>query len=151
MEHVRSYAIGQEIPPLTKQISQERINLFEASGGKLAPSFFTDAETAKSALGLDRPMASGRMSIAFAAESLRRFFGEDVYNRSGMVDLRNLRPVQAGDTVTVLGKITAMTRETNGQRVTVELSIQNQKGDTTSAGSGAAIVPSGFLPADGQN
>ena len=146
MGKMRNYTIGQELPPLPKHVSQARINLFEQSGNKLEPSFFTDADTAKKTLGLDSPMASGRMSISYSLEFLRRFFGEDVFNRSGMVDLRNLRPVRTGDTVTVKGKITVMTREANGQRVTVEISIENQKGETTSAGIGAAIVPAGFLP-----
>ena len=146
MGKIRNYTIGQELPPLTKHVAQARINLFEQSGNKLEPSFFTDAETAKKTIGLDSPMASGRMSISYSLEFLRRFFGDDVFNRSGMVDLRNLRPVRTGDTVTVKGKISAMTREANGQRVTVDIAIENQRGETTPAGIGAAIVPAGFLP-----
>ena len=92
-------------------------------------------------------MASGRMSVSFAVECLRRFFGDEIFNRSGMVDLRNLRPVRAGDTITISAKVTELKREANGQRVIVEVSIRNQNGDTTSAGSGSAIVPSGLLPA----
>jgi acyl dehydratase len=148
MERHVSYAVGDIIAPLQKQIAQERINAFEASGGKTEPSFFTDADVAKKTLGLSSPMASGRMSLSFAVEYLRRFFGSDVFNRTGMADLRNLRPVRAGDTVTVSGRIVSVTGEANGQCVRVELSVQNQKGETTAAGSGAAIVPSGCFKAD---
>jgi acyl dehydratase len=140
--------LGQDIPPLVKEIAQERINLFELSGGKHGPSFFTDAATAKKTIGLDSPMASGRMSVSFALECLRRFFGDEVFNRSGTVDLRNLRPVRAGDAITIRGKVSEIRREANGQRVLVEVSITNQKGDTTSAGTGSAIVPSGLLPVE---
>ncbi len=143
---LRNYTIGQELPTLSKTIAQERINLFETSGGKTDPSFFTDAETAKKTIGLNSPMASGRMTISFSLEFLRRFFGSDVFNRSGMIDLRNLRPVRAGDTVTVSGKIASMTREANGYHVKVDVAVTNQKGETTSAGYGAAIVPSGYFP-----
>ena len=146
MGTLTTYVIGQEIPPIRKQIAQQRITLFERSGGYVVPTFHTDAEAAKKTIGLDKPMASGRMSLSFATEYLRRFFGEDVYNRSGMVDLRFVRPVRDGDTVTVSGKITSISPEANGRRVTVEVSIQNQNGDTTAAGHGAAIVPSGFFP-----
>jgi acyl dehydratase len=143
-----SIRVGQEIPAISKEIAQEKINLFERSGGKHGPSFFTDAETARKTIGLDSPMASGRMSVSYALECLRRFFGDEIFNRSGSVDLRNLRPVRAGDTVTISGKVTEIRREANGQRVVVEISITNQKGDTTSAGSGSAIVPSGYLPVE---
>jgi acyl dehydratase len=145
MGTLRSYTVGQEIPPLEKQIAQERINLFEASGAHAGPSIFTDRETARKTIGMEGTVASGRVSLSFAVEALRRFFGEDVYNRTGMVDLRFLRPVRDGDSVTVSGKIIGVTREANGQRVTVEVAIQNQNGLTTAAGMGAAIVPVGFL------
>lgn len=140
-----SYVIGQDVPPVSKQIAQKRINLFESSGGYVVPTFHTSAEAAKKTIGLSGPMASGRMSLSFAVETLRRFFGDDIYNRTGMVDLRFLRPVRDGDTVTVSGKVTTIAPEANGHRVTVEVSIRNQNGDATASGHGAAIVPSGLL------
>ena len=88
MEHVRTYEVDQEIPSLCKHMKQERITLFEQSGGYMVPTIHTDVEASKKITGLDVPMASGRMSLSFATECLRRFFGEDVYNRSGVVDLR---------------------------------------------------------------
>jgi 3-hydroxybutyryl-CoA dehydratase len=146
MEHVRTYEVDQEIPPLCKHMKQERITLFEESGGYMVPTIHTDVAASKKITGLDVPMASGRMSLSFATECLRRFFGEDVYNRSGVVDLRFVRPVRDGDTVTVGGKILSVVQEPNGRRVTIELSIKNQNGDTTAAGRGSAVVPSGFFP-----
>ena len=146
MEHVRTYEVDQEIPSLCKHMKQERITLFEQSGGYMVPTIHTDVDASKQITGLDVPMASGRMSLSFATECLRRFFGEDVYNRSGVVDLRFVRPVRDGDTVTVGGKILSVVQEPNGRRVTIELSIKNQNGDTTAAGQGSAVVPSGFFP-----
>jgi len=148
MAVTRVYKVGDQIPPLSKTMTQEAINLFEKSGGAEGPSQFTDAETAKATLGTTSTVASGRMSLTFATELLRRFFGPDAYNRGGMVDLRFLRPVRPGDTVTFTGKVTGIAKEANGGRVSVEVSGTNQKGDTTAAGSGACIVPSGCLPAE---
>jgi 3-hydroxybutyryl-CoA dehydratase len=146
MAMTRSYKVGDEIPPLTKNMTQDAINAFEKSGGAKGPSQFTDVETARHTLGTQGTVASGRMSLTFAIELLRRYFGADIYNRGGMVDLRFLRPVRPGDAVTFTGKVTAIGKEANGSRVTVEVSATNQKGDTTAAGSGACVVPSGFLP-----
>ena len=141
-----TFTIGQEVPPVRKEMTQERITLFERAGGFAAATIHTDAEAAKKATGLESLMASGRMSLSFATECLRRFFGEEVYNRSGMVDLRFLRPVRDGDTVAVTGKVSSIVAESNGRRVTIELSIHNQNGDITAAGQGAALVPSGLFP-----
>ncbi len=148
MAIVRSYKVGDPLPPLTKNMTQEAINAFEKSGGAKGPSQFTDLETARNTLGTGSTVASGRMSLTFAVELLRRYFGADVYNSGGMVDLRFLRPVRPGDSVTFTGKVTGTTKEADGARISVEVSATNQKGAVTAAGTGACIVPSGYLPAE---
>ena len=50
MAIVRSYKVGDELPPLSKTMTQEAINAFEKSGGAKGPSQFTDVEAAKSKL-----------------------------------------------------------------------------------------------------
>ena len=142
----RSYQIGDEVLPVVKQITQEAINLFEGSAGESGPSQFTDEATAKETLGTAGTVASGRMSLAFAIEMLRKHFGSDVFNHTGIVDLRFLRPVRPGDTITFSGKIIDTAREANGSKVSVEIKVENQKGDTTGVGTGSAIVPTAFLP-----
>lgn len=148
MAIVRSYKVGDQLPPLTKNMTQEAINAFEKSGGAKGPSQFTDLETARSTLGTGSTVASGRMSLTFAIELLRRYFGADVYNSRGMVDLRFLRPVRPGDSVTFTGKVTGIIKEADGSRVSVEVGATNQKGDVTAAGAGACVVPSGYLPSE---
>ena len=144
----RTYQVGDDVPTVVKQMTQETINLFEASAGQTGPSQFTDEETARETLGTTGTVASGRMSVTFAIEMLRKYFGGDVFNHTGMVDLRFLRPVRPGDTITFLGKVTDITREANGSKVSVEITVQNQKGDSTGAGKGGATVPNAYLPAE---
>ena len=72
MAIAKSFKIGDEVPPLSKTMTQEAINLFEKSGGKTGPSQFTDEETARQTLGTRGTGASGRMSLTFASEMLRR-------------------------------------------------------------------------------
>ncbi len=146
MAIVRNYKVGDEIPSLTKTMTQDAINAFEKSGGAKGPSQFTDVETAKTTLGTATTVASGRMSLTFTIEMLRRYFGADVYNGGGMVDMRFLRPVRPGDSVTFTGKVTGMVKEADGTRVSVEVTGTNQKNAVTAAGTGACLVPSGYLP-----
>ena len=142
---VRKYEIGEEVGPLVKDMTQEAINLFEGSSGETGPSQFTDEETAAQTLGTSGTVASGRMSLAFAIEMLRRYFGGDVFNHTGMVDLRFLRPVRPGDAITFTGKISEITAEANGSKVSVEIQATNQNGDTTGVGKGSAVVPNAYL------
>ena len=137
---------GDPVGPLVKEITQEAINLFEGSAGHSGPSQFTDEEAARETLGTSGTVASGRMSISFALEMLRRHFGSDVFNHSGMVDLRFLRPVRPGDTITFSGEVTGTSREANGLKVSVKIEAQNQRGDTTGVGNGSAVVPQAYLP-----
>jgi len=143
---VRSYEEGDEIMPLVKEMTQEAINLFEGSAGNTGPSQFTDEHAAREVLGTEGTIASGRMSLTFAIEMLRRHFGADVFNHTGVVDLRFLRPVRPGDTITFTGTVTGITREANGNRISVSIDVKNQKGDTTGVGQGSAVVPNAFLP-----
>ena len=142
------FQIGDEVLPVVKEVTQEAIDLFEGSSGESGPSQFTDEETARETPGTSGTVASGRMSLTFAIEMLRRYFGSDVYNHGGFVDLRFLRPVRPGDEITFSGTITDITREANGSRVTVEVKVENQKGDTTGIGNGSAVVPNAYLPAE---
>ena len=144
----RNYKIGDDINSVVKHMTQEAINLFEGSAGERGPSQFTDEETARETLGTAGTVASGRMSLTFAIEMLRKHFGGDVFNHSGMVDLRFLRPVRPGDTLTFSGTITDMTREANGSKVSVEIKVLNQNGDTAGVGKGSTIVPNAFLPVE---
>ena len=71
----KTFRVGDEVPTLSKTMSQDMINLFEKSGGKTGPSQFTDEATAQATLGTKGTVASGRMSLTFASEMLRRYFG----------------------------------------------------------------------------
>jgi len=146
MAMTTTYRVGDEIPSLSKAITQQGINFFEKSGGAEGPSQFTDEATAQGVLGTRGTVASGRMSVTFGAELLRRYFGPKYYNRGGMVEFRFLRPSRPGDTVTFTGKVTAIDRTVDGARVIVGVTATNQKGDVTAVGSGSCIVPSLSLP-----
>lgn len=143
---MKNVQVGDEVSPLVKEMTQEAINLFEGSAGQTGPSQFTDEHAARETLGTEGTVASGRMSLTFAIELLRKHFGSDVFNHTGVVDLRFLRPVRPGDTITFTGKVSEISREANGSKVTVDIEVQNQKGDTTGVGKGSAIVPNAFLP-----
>ena len=143
---VRNIQIDDDVPSLVKEMTQDAINLFEGSAGQEGPSQFTDEDAARKTLGTSGTVASGRMSLTFAIEMLRRYFGSDVFNHSGVVDLRFLRPVRPGDTITFTGKVSDMSKEANGSKVTVDIQAQNQNGDNTGVGKGSAIVPNAYLP-----
>ena len=141
----RSYNLGDEITPLIKTMSQEAINDFEGSAGVKHPTQFTDTEFAQERLGTAGTIASGRMSVTFCLELMRRNFGADSFNRTGMVDLRNLRPVRPGNTITFTGKIIDISREANGNKIPVEIKATKEEGTLSGVGNGGVMGPRGYF------
>ena len=128
------------IPSVTKSITQVKINQFESCGILERENIPNSPELAQRRLGTTYTLASGRMSVAFASESLRKFFGSDVFNHTGTVNLKFLRPVKEGDTITVGGSVNSRQEVENGTMVIVDLYCENQNGDKTAIGQGTAIV-----------
>ena len=80
------------------------------------------------------------MSITYASECLRKFFGAEAFSHSGTVNLKFLRPVKAGDTITVTGAVSATEDIEGGTKVSVDLFCDNQDGNRTAVGIGTAVI-----------
>ncbi|MCI0847673.1 MAG: hypothetical protein J4N75_05725 [Chloroflexi bacterium] len=130
----------QKIPSVTKSITTESILQFESTGILDRENIHNNPELAAKRLGTTYTLASGRMSITFAAESLRKFFGPEVFNHTGTVNLKFLRPVKAGDTITVTGTVTGTEETEAGTKVLVDLFCDNQDGNRTAVGTGTAVI-----------
>ncbi len=133
--------INQQRPVISKTITQDRINQFEGCGLSNRANIHNDPEVAKQKLATTFPIASGRMSLAFAAESLRRFFGPAVFNHTGTLNLKFLRPVKDGDTISVHGSVSRQELSEKGTLVNVDVYCENQNQDKTAVGQATAIVP----------
>ena len=131
---------GDPIPSLTKSITEKSILEFESTGILDRENIHNNPELAAKRLGTTYTLASGRMSLTFAAESLRKFFGPEVFNHTGTVNLKFLRPVKAGDTITVTGNVTGTEETEAGTKVLVDLFCDNQDGNRTAVGTGTAVI-----------
>jgi len=130
----------QAIPSVTKSITENSILEFESTGILDRENIHNNPELAAKRLGTTYTLASGRMSITFAAECMRKFFGPDVFNHTGTVNLKFLRPVKAGDTITVTGAVSGTEETDGGTKVLVDLFCDNQDGNRTAAGIGTAVI-----------
>ena len=136
-----SISVGAQIPSVTKSITEDSILQFESCGILDRENIHNSHDLAQSRLGTTYTLASGRMSVAFASESLRRFFGPEVFNHSGVVNLKFLRPVKNGDTITVTGSVVHQEETPEGTLVSVDIFCENQDQDRTAIGMGTALVP----------
>ena len=132
--------LAQSIPSVTKVITENSILGFESTGILDRENIHNNPELAAKRLGTTYTLASGRMSITFASECLRKFFGAEVFNHTGTINLKFLRPVKAGDTITVTGAVSGTQEIESGTRVSVDLFCDNQDGNRTAVGIGTAVV-----------
>ena len=132
--------IDDVLPSVSKTITQEKIELFEDCGILDRQNIHNNPEIARERLKFDHPIASGRMSVTYAAEIIRKFVGEDAFHHSGTVNLKYLKPLIQGDTVNVSGTVVATEEIDTGLLVTINIQCENQNGEKTALGQGTAVV-----------
>lgn len=130
-----SIRIGDELPPLTKPIAQRQI---DAYSGVRPYSIHTDAEWARKK-GFAAPLAQGMMSTAYVSQMMVQFLGEG-FVKGGKMGVSFIKPVLAGDTLTVHGSVRSKDAEGAHTRVTVEFWCENQQGVKTMVGTASGLA-----------
>jgi acyl dehydratase len=131
--------IGQVLGPLSRTISQRQIDVYS---GVRPGSIHTDPAWAE-AKGFATTIAQGMMTTAYTSTLMTEALGLGFVVGGGM-DVRFLRPVLCGDTLTVDGTIDGFSPGEGGVSVHVTVRAVNQRGDTTMAGTArgrAGAVP----------
>ena len=128
--------IGDQLPPLTKPISQRRIDCYS---GVRPRSIHTDPEWAREK-GFRAPLAQGMMSTAYVSEMMVAFLGEG-FVQGGRMAVKFIKPVFAGDTLTLRGVVREKRLEEDGRtRVAVEVWCENQDGQKTMVGEASGLA-----------
>ncbi len=136
MPVAEAVAVGQELPSLVKEMSQRRIDVYS---GVRPRSIHTDEAWAHQK-GFRTTLAQGMMSTAFASEMMTRLVGEG-FVRGGTLSMAFIKPVYAGDRLTVHG-VVKETRPAGGRtRVVVEVWCENQHGEKTAVGTASGLIP----------
>lgn len=129
-------AVGQELASLQKDLSQRRIDVYS---GVRPRSIHTDEAWAH-AKGFRTTLAQGMMSTAYASELMTRLLGKS-FLAGGTLSMAFIRPVYAGDRLTVHGLVKETRREGARTRVVVEVWCENQHGEKTAAGTASGLTP----------
>jgi acyl dehydratase len=128
-------AVGQAIEPVVKHMSLERMSRPLMAGSN--PIHY-DTEFATKA-GLPAPIATGVMSSAFVSEMLAKAFGVE-WIRGGSLDVKFIRPLYAGDTVTAHGRITGKTETSTGVRIVLDIWCDTQRGTSVTVGTASVVI-----------
>lgn len=136
MGDAASVKVGDELPGIDKQISQRQI---DAYSGVKPKSIHTDEAWAR-ARGFRAPLAQAMMSTAYVSELMTRLLGAG-YVKGGNLSMSFIKPVIAGDRLTVHGVVKEKRPEGAATRVVVEVWCENQDGEKTAVGTASGLVP----------
>ena len=148
-EVTKELPIGYESPPVSHIMTLERMTVYsdmEVStstdlGNKLvlAPrNIHNDPQYAKSH-GLPATIADGLISTAWVEAELRGLLGKG-FLKGGKVATKYLKPIFAGDTVTIKMTLKEKLPEGSATRLILDVSCFNQNGDLVVVGSGGGLM-----------
>ena len=127
-------AIGEELPPLIKTIGQRRIDCYS---GVRPHSIHTDPDWARRK-GFKAPLVQAMMSTAYVSQLMMQCAGEG-FVRGGRMSVSFIKPVFAGDTLTVRGRVKSREPEGGRTRVTVEVWCEDRDGAKTMVGTASGL------------
>jgi acyl dehydratase len=128
-------AIGQPLPPLVKEIPQRRIDAYSG----VRPNYIHSDEAFARKRGFPAPLAQAMMSTAYVSELMTRFVGAG-FVKGGTLSMTFVKPVLAGDRLTVHGVVKERRPDAGRTRVVVEVWCENQHGDTTAVGTASGLI-----------
>ncbi len=111
-----SIAVGDEMTPLSRTVTQEQINAYAEASGDHNP-IHVDPDFARS-VGLPGTIAHGLLDMAILTEAVARWAGG--YDQVASVACRFSKPLLPGETVTCTGRVT----EIDDTRATATLEVQ---------------------------
>jgi len=127
--------VGDEIPPLTKDITQVRMVMYSAATWDFARVHY-DKDFVQSR-GRPAPFADGQMLGAFLAEMIINWIGDNGTLKK--MDFRFRKMLFPGDRITCKGSVTEKRTENEQKLVTCELWIEDQNGEKVLAPASALI------------
>jgi acyl dehydratase len=129
-------SIGHVLPPLVKEIPQRRIDAYSG----VRPNYIHSDEAFARRKGFRAPLAQAMMSTAYVSELMTGFVGAG-FVKGGRMAMTFIKPVLAGDRLTVHGVVKDATPEAGRTRVVVEVWCENQHGEKTAVGTASGLLP----------
>jgi acyl dehydratase len=127
--------VGRDLPSLVKDVTQRRI---DAYSGVKPRSIHSDEAWARQK-GFRTCLAQGMMSTAYMSQMMVKLLGPG-FARGGTMSMAFIKPVYAGDRLTVRGMIKDKRPDNGATRVVVEVWVENQHGEKTAVGHATGLL-----------
>ena len=131
---------GQELPVLTKAVTQEKVSLYATASRDFNPIHIDEEFARKTALG--GRVAHGMLILAYVSEVMTAAFGQ-AWITSGKLDVRFKAAARPGETIKVSGQVVKV--EKNEAQTSVRCSVlcSNDKGEAIITGEASLTISAG--------
>ena len=116
-------AVGDEMTPLSRTVTQEQINAYAEASGDHNP-IHVDPDFAR-AVGLPGTIAHGLLDMAILTEAVARWAGG--YEQVASVSCRFSKPLLPGETVTCSGRVIDV--DESSRTATLDLEATSSSGE----------------------
>jgi len=150
MTNLKDLPIGHEFPPVTHAMTLERMSVYSdmehsntaGPGGRLqlAPKNIHNDRAFAISEGFPETIADGVILTAWIEAELRELFGVG-YIKGGKLMTKFIRPMFAGDSITVKMTIKEKVADGTATRFNLDILCYNQKNDLVTVSTGSALVP----------
>jgi 3-hydroxybutyryl-CoA dehydratase len=127
--------VGRVLPSLAKDVSQRRIDVYS---GVKPRSIHSDEAWARQK-GFRACLAQAMMSTAYVSQMMVNLLGPS-FASGGTMSMAFIKPVYAGDRLSVHGIIKDKQPDNGATRVIVEVWVANQHGEKTAVGHATGLV-----------
>jgi 3-hydroxybutyryl-CoA dehydratase len=129
----RTYRVGDELPAVTKSLTQQKIDRYADASGDHNPLHVDAAYAATTQFG--GTIAHGMLVLAYLSEMMTASFGAS-WAGSGGLKARFRGAARPGDTVTAAGRVI----KTDGEKVVCEVGCRNQNDEMLISGEASVRV-----------
>ena len=133
--NLNSFEVGQSLPEMKKQITQEEINLYAKASKDFNPIHIDEKFARNTPLG--GTVAHGMLVLAYVSQMMAKYFGR-VWLIGGGLNVRFKAPARPGDVLSIQGKILKIQKEADQISIRCDILCSNQKKEMVI--SGEAIV-----------
>jgi 3-hydroxybutyryl-CoA dehydratase len=129
----RAFKVGDELPTLTKVLTQEKIERYADASGDRNPLHIDHSFAATTQFG--GPIAHGMLVLAYISEMMTAAFRQS-WAAGGGLKVRFRGAARPGDTVTVSGRVNTI----DGGRVVCVVECRNDAGEVLISGEASVQV-----------
>jgi acyl dehydratase len=130
---------GQEVPPYEQKVGYMELNRFAGANNELVP-IHMDAEYAKNVAKLPDVIVMGNLKLAYIANALTDWAGDDAWIQKLFVEYRKMDVVNK--TISAKAKVTKKYEEDGKHLVDLEVWVENEDGEVTTPGRATLRLPS---------